>query len=416
MTKETNARIYRRHKAGCKFHGVENSWAMLNCNCPLYGDGYIEGKRVLRKSLDTRNQAVASKKLADLMAEFTAKGEADAPAAPGGKPVGEAVAAFLAHHGTVGPDKSYKGEIRFSTYRKYRNSLRQLEAFCKETRIENISELGLEQLDAFRASRHIGGKTSRNELQLLRKFWAFGLRRKWVSENVAKAIDGPKGLIENEIEPYTPLEESRILSACDSFGRTSYERLRARAMTQLHRFTGLAISDVATLERPRVQWHKEKRVWKVLVRRLKTGKQVFLPIPDELKATLDALPLPRGAAADCPYYFWNGVTSRRAAVGIAERTMAAVFKKSGVPSAGTHRFRHTLATRLLARGAAFEEIADILGNTPEIVRKHYAKWSKGRQDRIDDVMLGYVGALGDAEPAEEQPGYSLGTQRKKGRN
>lgn len=96
--------------------------------------------------------------------------------------------------------------------------------------------------------------------------------------------------------------------------------------------------------------------------------------------------------------------------------MSAVFKKSGIPNAGTHRFRHTLATRLLSRGAAFEEIADILGNTPEIVRKHYAKWSKGRQDRIDDVMLGYVGALSDSETDEKHSGYSLGTQRKRGRN
>jgi hypothetical protein len=28
----------------------------------------------------------------------------------------------------------------------------------------------------------------------------------------------------------------------------------------------------------------------------------------------------------------------------------------------------------------------ILGNSPEIVRKHYAKWSPARQSRIDDLM------------------------------
>jgi serine protease inhibitor len=36
---------------------------------------------------------------------------------------------------------------------------------------------------------------------------------------------------------------------------------------------------------------------------------------------------------------------------------------------------------------AFEKkVADILGNSPEIVRKHYAKWSLARQSRIDDLM------------------------------
>jgi hypothetical protein len=31
-------------------------------------------------------------------------------------------------------------------------------------------------------------------------------------------------------------------------------------------------------------------------------------------------------------------------------------------------------------------VADILGNTPEIVRKHYDKWSIGRQKRIDELI------------------------------
>jgi integrase len=72
--------------------------------------------------------------------------------------------------------------------------------------------------------------------------------------------------------------------------------------------------------------------------------------------------------------------------GIAERTLAAVFKKSGVAHAHAYRFRHTLATELLGRGASFEDVADILGNSPEIVRKHYGKWSPARQARIDDLM------------------------------
>jgi len=71
---------------------------------------------------------------------------------------------------------------------------------------------------------------------------------------------------------------------------------------------------------------------------------------------------------------------------VAERTLAAVFAKSGVLRAHAHRFRHTLATELLGRGASFEDVADILGNSPEIVRKHYAKWSPARQARIDELM------------------------------
>ena len=69
-----------------------------------------------------------------------------------------------------------------------------------------------------------------------------------------------------------------------------------------------------------------------------------------------------------------------------DRCLRAVFKKSGVEGAHAHRFRHTLATELLGRGASFEEVADILGNSAEIVRKHYGKWSVARQSRIDALM------------------------------
>ena len=54
--------------------------------------------------------------------------------------------------------------------------------------------------------------------------------------------------------------------------------------------------------------------------------------------------------------------------------------------AHAHRFRHTLATELLGSGATFEDVADILGNSPAIVRKHYGKWCPARQNRIDALM------------------------------
>jgi integrase len=104
---------------------------------------------------------------------------------------------------------------------------------------------------------------------------------------------------------------------------------------------------------------------RVLLYTQKTGDPVFLPIPENLKLILDALQSPRGGAQDCPYYFWNGQSSRRAVVGTAERTLAAVFKKSGVKDAHAHRYHHTLATRLLERGATFEQVADIFWGTAQ---------------------------------------------------
>jgi hypothetical protein len=41
------------------------------------------------------------------------------------------------------------------------------------------------------------------------------------------------------------------------------------------------------------------------------------------------------------------------------------------------------------QGATFEQVADILGNSPAVVRKHYGTWSNGRQDNIDQLMFAH---------------------------
>lgn len=65
-----------------------------------------------------------------------------------------------------------------------------------------------------------------------------------------------------------------------------------------------------------------------------------------------------------------------------------------------------LATQL-GRGASFEEVADILGNSPAIVGKHYGKWSPaiGVADELATILLPYfahheVTAISDVHVAD----------------
>lgn len=252
----------------------------------------------------------------------------------------------------------------------------------------DLAELTVEHLDAYRASRPLARTTAQKELETLRQFFNYCRDRDWMKENLAKKIRSARNIKPADVLPYTPDEVARIVSACDFFGRGEYERLRARAMVLLLNNTALRVSDVATLERDRV------RDGRILVRTQKTGEPVHLAIWPETQAALDALPLPRGTQGEARYFFWNGITSRRAVVGIAERTLATVFKACGVSRAHAHRFRHTLATRLLGIGATEQDVADVLGNSPAIVRKHYAKWSSARQHRIDHLMRAAVPCTG----------------------
>lgn len=292
------------------------------------------------------------------------------------KPLSEARDAFLSHCKSEG--------LQDSTYRKYRNSINKLHNFCEGRGIDMVNELNIDELDAFRASRKLKAITSSKELQLLRQFCGYCKDRHWMDENAAKNIKSPKNIKPNDVEPFSPLEVAEIIRACDSFGQGPYERLRSRAMILTLRYTALRIGDVAMLEPARISWNGKR--WKIFLRTEKNGKMIFLSIPDQMKVALDAVPLPRGVEKESKYYFWNGISSARSMKKMVDKTLRAVFRKSGVQRAHAHRFRHTLATEMLAQRATFEEVADVLGNTPEVVREHYAKWSPARQERIDEIM------------------------------
>jgi integrase len=356
--------IFRRHTATCphKAKGRDH----LKCSCPLWGDGYENGKRIFRQSLGTRDMARARKKAAALEASDTKLV----------KPVKDAKDAFLDYRRSQG--------YQDSTIRKYRNALNKLKDFCEARHIDYIGELTTDALDAFRAGRTLAQITSLKELEMLRSFCGFCCDRKWAPENVAKKIKGPRNIKPNDVVPYTTSEVQKIIAATDAFGRGPYERTRAYTMILLFRYTALRISDVALFSRERIS--RDGSRWRVFLRTQKNGQPVFLSVPLELKRALDSLPAPRGAEKDCLNYFWNGKGTTKSIISMVDRTLRAVFKKSGVSGAHAHRFRHTLATELLGKGASFEDIADVLGNSPEIARKHYAKWSPARQQRIDALM------------------------------
>jgi integrase len=287
-----------------------------------------------------------------------------------------------------------KSELAFSTYRKNRNVMRQLRSFAGECHIVRVRDWTTELLDRYRAGREVGRVTALKELEIIRQFFSFCLDRGWAKSNPAAAIKTPRNVRPTDKRPYTQAEWSAIWAACETFGRTSYERQRARGMLVLLRHTGLRISDVALLERSRVQ---DGRIW---LRTLKTGGEVYLPLTDAVFTALEALPDPRNApAGGSPFYFWNGTSSKRAAVGSAERMLAAVFRKSGVVGAHAHRFRHTLASNILAGGGTMQDVADVLGISIRVAQESYAKWTPSRQARIDHLMRA-VQELGD--PATKQ--------------
>jgi hypothetical protein len=130
----------------------------------------------------------------------------------------------------------------------------------------------------------------------------------------------------------------------------------------------------------------------------------------EVKNALGRLPLPLSASSDCEYFFWTGAGARDGHIKTVKRTLQAVLTQSSLRDAQAHRFRHTLATQILVAGGTIEDAANILGDSPEIIRKHYAKRSTEYQRRTEATMTRVHGTYAARENfASRSPTYTTDT-------
>lgn len=357
--------LQRRHKEECpdKHKGV----TFLKCKgrCRFYAYR-CEGKRE-RVSLKTSDYQRASKKIAEL------NEAGKAPDTTKKKLVVDAVAEFLKH----------KGNREGETIRKYRRHLKLLTGFCEQRGLTYMPELTIEALDPYEQLHRCARIGWHKHVEQLRAFFRFCEKRKWIDDNTAFAWELPELEEPEEIVPYTRGEVAEMIAACWRVGKLPYERLRAYGMVVTLRYTGMRISDVVTLSREHIQG-------KYIVKRaIKNKRWLKIEIAPAVRQALENLPRPAAASADSQIYFAGGGTLRSLVKG-AERLLASVFKLSKVEGAFPHRFRHTFATELLAKHTPIEVVADLLGDSVEVVRKHYKKWCpewQGHKDQASRKLL-----------------------------
>jgi len=57
-----------------------------------------------------------------------------------------------------------------------------------------------------------------------------------------------------------------------------------------------------------------------------------------------------------------------------------------------HRFRHTFVRILLEHGVSPRDVAELIGDTEEMVLRHYARWVPERQARLTLILQGALSA------------------------
>lgn len=387
--------LYRRHRRDCKAGHPEDSRSSeleerrkgwKRCECDIFGTGtFTTGKRKRRSTGRWEWEAAQA-----ISAQWEAAGGWDAvpkqpPTVPEVAPpsrttIKDALAAFLAHRQNRG--------LTASTLKKYRTLTRQLSAFAEDRGYVMLDQLDVSSMDLFYSGWRDGIRSRAKKLETLKSFFKFCRKRKWMTEDITEDLQAPEGSsIPAHKDPFTDAELERIYKACDQIGGPTppgpghrpWGGEDVRDFIMLSTYTGLRISDVSMFNiAERLNGNN------VFLRMHKTRRELYTWIPSWLADILREREKKHGAMI-----FRAGATASMRNVSERWReNLGKVFALAGpFPTKATpHRLRHTFVRLLLEKGVPLADVAELVGDTPEVVAKHYSKWCVSRQDRLSKIL------------------------------
>jgi integrase/recombinase XerD len=226
----------------------------------------------------------------------------------------------------------------------------------------------LRQYAAFRC-RVLNPKSANDTLSILRQFFRFMHLRGECSPALALAVPTVADF-GNRRFPEVLKEEQRT-RFLNSFDRTSGQGRRDYTMALCLVDLGLRAVEVSRLRLDAVDW--ERKLMIVPGAKASPGRQLPLP-PHIARALRDYLrhrPQTDAAQLFVGQTLLRGRPLTSWAIAAA---MGRAYRRCGfVGWHGTHRLRHSFATRLYARGATTKEIADLLGHRLVATTDHYTQ-------------------------------------------
>ena len=402
---------YRRHAkcsvAGRKGNSFEpderRGWKP--CACPIYFYGTLRpGEKAIRRSTAVTDWREADEVVNRWRAGLCEPEPPRPTTTPGtGKTTVEAAGkAYVAEHERVGSATS--------TIKKYRILTRKVTEFTEgQKHYGYLDQWTTPDVREFLAWWGGAPRTQSKNHGHLKAYFEFCNENGWMKENVARFRER-KNRVQREAagegaqkSPFTDAELTRMLDACEhkygkreiKWSRTSGSSLAKGGETANYRYawtgedladfilistyTGLRISDVATFHISRLLEGGD-----IHLRATKNGTWVDTWIPEWLQARIRAR-----AARVGPLIFGAHETKDMDVVtDVWRRKLNALWKLCGEwkEKPTHHRFRHTFVRVLLQRGVDVATVAELIGDTEKMVRKHYSKWVTERQERIRAVL------------------------------
>lgn len=357
--------IFVRHNQECKYAGDE---FCKRCNCKKHLRWTQHGKQY-RKKTGSRTWAGAEQKKRELEDQLAGR---DATPQDEGLLLSDAIETFEANKQAQG--------IKPRVLAMYKRELKRLQDFSERRGLMTAKRaLTIDNLIALRATWNEVYPSSASRIVVqkhINHFLRFCYNAAWI-DRIPKLSpiknDSP------ETEPLSDAEYAKVLKAAT--GKT-------RTLIELMRWSGLAVRDASTLRRTDLCFDKEKDMYKIIRERTKTGEPLYIPIKKQLAENL--LKVLNGNPV---YVFWNRQkqdSSEYRHAGYMGEQIAKVFADAGVSNDGhmiSHRLRATFAVDLLQKGVPLEHVSKLLGHkSVTTTERHYAKWIKGRQDRLDALV------------------------------
>jgi integrase/recombinase XerD len=365
--------IFVRHSADCKYRGDEFE---KRCRCPKHVR-WSQTRKQYRVSARTRTWAEAEdrkREIADQLAGRTP--EVTPEEAQRG--LQGAIDVFL-------QDKKNQG-VTGAVIGKYTRELERLREYCEDNRVFTVQGITRQLLTGFCATwpeLYPSTYTRAKVRERVRSFLRYCYEAQWIPRIP------PLAKIKIEEPPTLPLtadEYTRLLDAIYGTIEDKDRQVQVHALIQLMRYSGLAIRDALTLKRAELEHDKPKGLYRIVTARQKTGTHVSVPIPPDVAQELLAV-----LNGNAEYVFWSGKGEEESITkNWAKYYIAPLFKAAKIPNRGhmmSHRLRDTFAVDLLEQGVPLEEVSKLLGHESiKTTERHYSKWMRGRQDRLDSLV------------------------------
>ena len=256
-------------------------------------------------------------------------------------------------------------KLKPSTQRAYDFALRHLQEHCTAQGMLDLRDVTERSLRAWRETWTWSTATHTLRLKLIKAFFRFAVRSKWIASSPAENLQSPK----QDDHPTLPLSQAELEAILEAAGIGTKEQ----ALILLMRFSGLSILDAVTLARSAIDDDGN-----LTLRRHKSGEFVVGYIHPKVSEALHRFP-----PVSKQYFFWTGKSQPETAAKYWRGRMNLVARKAKVENFLPHRLRDTFAVELLVAGVSMEDVSTLLGHSSiTITEKYYAPWNRSRRDRL----------------------------------